>query len=163
MSCFLWQLRPQGKPNRAKQSLTFAHNHREEIAAFDFFAATTMSFRTLYCFFVIEHGRRRKLEVTTHARCKPNRGLAACITATPGLRLPDAIGPSALMSMTHRTTYTVQSGFPGARAWLREAVEAPGSFVSASDWILTTDKGSVIGMLGRVFVFPPSLLMITCR
>jgi hypothetical protein len=31
------------------------------IAAVDFFTVTTLSFRTLYCFFAIEHGRRRIL------------------------------------------------------------------------------------------------------
>lgn len=37
-------------------------------AAFDFFTVPTLSFRTLYCFFVIEHGRRRILHfnVTLH-------------------------------------------------------------------------------------------------
>ena len=41
--------------------MTFQHNHREVIAGFDLFAVPTLSFRTLYCFFVIEHGRRRIL------------------------------------------------------------------------------------------------------
>jgi hypothetical protein len=38
------------------------------IAAFDFFAVPTVTFRLLYCFFVIEHGRRRILHfnVTRH-------------------------------------------------------------------------------------------------
>ena len=38
--------------------LTFLHNHREAIAALDFFTVPTITFRLLYCFFVIEHGRR---------------------------------------------------------------------------------------------------------
>lgn len=61
VSRYLRRLRPQGKPEKAKQWLTFLHNHREVIAAFDFFTVPTLSFRTLYCFFVIEHGRRRIL------------------------------------------------------------------------------------------------------
>ena len=35
--------------------------HREVIAAFDFFTVPTLRFRTMYCFFVIEHRRRRIL------------------------------------------------------------------------------------------------------
>ena len=45
-----------------EQSQTVARlpdNHREVIAAFDFFTVPTLSFRTLYCFLVIEHGKRR--------------------------------------------------------------------------------------------------------
>lgn len=41
--------------------LTFLKNHREAIAAMDFFAVPTVSFRVLYWFFVISHGRRRIL------------------------------------------------------------------------------------------------------
>jgi transposase InsO family protein len=37
------------------------NNHREVIAAFDFFTVPTLNFRTLYSFFVIEHRRRRIL------------------------------------------------------------------------------------------------------
>jgi len=35
--------------------------HREAITAFDFFTVPTVTFQLLYCFFVIEHGRRRIL------------------------------------------------------------------------------------------------------
>jgi hypothetical protein len=46
----------------------FLRNHREVIAAMDFFIVPTLTFRVLYCFFVIEHGRRRILHfnVTKH-------------------------------------------------------------------------------------------------
>jgi putative transposase len=40
-----------------------SHNHREVITAFDFFTVPTLIFRTLYCFFAIEHGRRRILHL----------------------------------------------------------------------------------------------------
>ena len=40
---------------------TFLRNHREVIAAMDFFTVPTATFRVLYCFFVIEHGRRKIL------------------------------------------------------------------------------------------------------
>jgi transposase InsO family protein len=48
--------------------LTFLQNHREAIAAFDFFTVPTVTFKLLYCFFVIDHARRRILHynVTFH-------------------------------------------------------------------------------------------------
>ena len=46
----------------------FLRNHRDVIAAMDFFTVPTLTFRVLYCFFVIEHGRRKILHfnVTEH-------------------------------------------------------------------------------------------------
>jgi transposase InsO family protein len=46
----------------------FLRNHREAITAMDFFTVPTVAFRVLYCFFVIEHSRRRILHfnVTDH-------------------------------------------------------------------------------------------------
>jgi transposase InsO family protein len=51
-----------------KRWLTFLANHREVIVGMDFFTVPTVTFRLLYCFFVIEHGRRRILHfnVTPH-------------------------------------------------------------------------------------------------
>jgi putative transposase len=47
---------------------TFLRNHREVTAAMDFFTVPTITFRVLYCPFVIEHGRRKILHfnVTEH-------------------------------------------------------------------------------------------------
>jgi putative transposase len=47
---------------------TFLRNHREVITAMDFFTVPTITFRVLYCFFIIEHGRRKILHfnVTEH-------------------------------------------------------------------------------------------------
>ena len=52
----------------AKRWLAFLQNHREAIVAFDFFTVPTLTFQLLYCFFVIEHGRRKILhcDVTRH-------------------------------------------------------------------------------------------------
>jgi len=63
---YLHRLRRRGDP--AKQWLAFLANHREAIVAFDFFTVPTLTFQLLYCFFVIEHGRRRILHfnVTRH-------------------------------------------------------------------------------------------------
>jgi len=51
-----------------KRWLTFLQNHRDVIAAMDLFTVPTATFRVLYCFFVISHGRRRVLHfnVTKH-------------------------------------------------------------------------------------------------
>jgi hypothetical protein len=48
--------------------LTFLKNHREATAAMDFFTVPTATFRVLYGFFVIAHGRRKILHfnVTEH-------------------------------------------------------------------------------------------------
>jgi putative transposase len=48
-------------PEPAKRWLTFLHNHREVIAAMDFFTVPTFTFGVLYCFFIIAHDRRRIL------------------------------------------------------------------------------------------------------
>ena len=54
-----------GRTNRhgdcGKGWLIFLKNHREAIAAMDFFTVPTATFRMLYCFFVISHSRRRIL------------------------------------------------------------------------------------------------------
>jgi hypothetical protein len=51
-----------------KRWLAFLQNHREVIVAFDFFTVPTVTFQLLYCFFVIEHARRKILHcnVTRH-------------------------------------------------------------------------------------------------
>lgn len=61
VSRYLQRIKPRRDKSKAKQWLAFLINHRELIAAFDFFTVPTLQFRTLYCFFVIEHGRRRIL------------------------------------------------------------------------------------------------------
>jgi len=48
-------------PDSAKHWLTFLRNHREAIAAMDFFTVPTLTFGVLYCFFVIGHDRRKIL------------------------------------------------------------------------------------------------------
>jgi hypothetical protein len=39
--------------------MTFLRNHKDGIAAMDFFVVPTIGFRLLYVWFVIDHGRRR--------------------------------------------------------------------------------------------------------
>jgi putative transposase len=63
-----WMRRAPRDPERAKRWLAFLRNHREAIAAMDFFMVPTISFGMLYCLFIIGHDRRRILHfnVTKH-------------------------------------------------------------------------------------------------
>ena len=63
-----WMRKAPRNPEPAKQWKTFLNNHREAIAAMDFFIVPTLTFGVLYCFFVIAHDRRRILHfnVTRH-------------------------------------------------------------------------------------------------
>ena len=63
-----WMRRAPRNPEPAKRWLAFLRNHREAIAAMDFFTVPTITFGVLYCFFVISHDRRRILQfnVTRH-------------------------------------------------------------------------------------------------
>jgi putative transposase len=63
-----WMKRAPRNPEPAKRWLAFLRNHRETIAAMDFFTVPTITFGVLYCFFVISHDRRRILHfnVTRH-------------------------------------------------------------------------------------------------
>jgi len=67
--------------------MTFLRNHRDAIAAMDFFTVPTLTFGVLYCFFVIGHDRRKilRLHITrnpTHfgscSRCG-KRGPTLCL------------------------------------------------------------------------------------
>jgi hypothetical protein len=63
-----WMRKAPRNPEPAKLWAAFLNNHREAIAAMDFFTVPTLTFGVLYCFFVISHERRRILhwEVTRH-------------------------------------------------------------------------------------------------
>ena len=63
-----WMRRAPRNLAPAKRWLSFLHNHRETIAAIDFFTVPTVTFHLLYCFFIISHDRRRILHfnVTQH-------------------------------------------------------------------------------------------------
>jgi transposase InsO family protein len=56
---YLRRILRRGDPG--KRWLAFLRNHHEAIVALDFFTVPTATFRVLYCFFVIEHRRRRIL------------------------------------------------------------------------------------------------------
>ena len=66
VSRYLHRLFP---PEQARKCWApFLRNHRAAITAIDFFTVPTLTFRVLYCFFVIKHGRRKILHfnVTEH-------------------------------------------------------------------------------------------------
>jgi transposase InsO family protein len=50
-------------PEARQRWRNFLRNHREVLAAMDFFTVTTATFRVLYVFFVIHHARRSVLHV----------------------------------------------------------------------------------------------------
>ncbi len=63
-----WMKRAPRDPEPARRWLAFLRNHREVIAAMDFFTVPTITFNLLYCFFIIGHDRRRIVHsnVTRH-------------------------------------------------------------------------------------------------
>jgi hypothetical protein len=63
-----WTRKAPRNPEPAKRWTAFLANHREAIAAMDFFTVPTLTFGVLTCFFVIAHDRRRVLHfnVTRH-------------------------------------------------------------------------------------------------
>ncbi len=68
VSRYLRAVQRRGDPG--ERWLAFLQNHREAIVALDFFTVPTVSFRVLYCLFVIEHARRRILHF--HVTAHPN-------------------------------------------------------------------------------------------
>src|SRR6266699_819019 len=56
-----WIRRAPRDADPVKRWLTFLRNHREAIAAMDFFTVPTLTFGVLYCFFIIGHDRRKIL------------------------------------------------------------------------------------------------------
>ncbi len=58
-----WMPRRPAPPGSAERWKAFLRNHRDGIAAMDFFVVPTATFRVLYVLFVIRHGRRRIMHV----------------------------------------------------------------------------------------------------
>ena len=50
-----WLRKVRRTPDPAQRWLTFLRNHRDAIAAMDFFTVATLTFGILYCFFVMGH------------------------------------------------------------------------------------------------------------
>jgi transposase InsO family protein len=58
-----WMRKTPKDPEPATRWAVFLRNHREVIAAMDFFTVPTLTFGVLYCFFIIAHDRRRILHL----------------------------------------------------------------------------------------------------
>jgi len=56
-----WLRELKKTPDPAQRWLRFLRNHREAIAAMNFFTVPTLTFGVLYCFFVVAHDRRKIL------------------------------------------------------------------------------------------------------
>ena len=65
-----WMKRAPRDPQPARRWLSFLRNHREAIAAMDFFTVPTITFRALYCFSIISHDRRQIVHF--NVACDPN-------------------------------------------------------------------------------------------
>ena len=83
------------KPEPAKRWAAFLSNHREAIAAMDFFTVPTLTFGVFYCFFVISHDRRRILHfnVTRHPT---SAWVVAAIARGVSLRLRCQVSDSSI-------------------------------------------------------------------
>src|SRR3981081_2927576 len=92
-----WTAAAPRRGDAAKRWLSFLSNHREVLAAMDFFTVPTLTFRLLYCFFVIGHDRRKVLHFNVPlippptgscSNCgthflTPERIDTSCLTTTP--------------------------------------------------------------------------------
>jgi putative transposase len=87
-----WVRKVPRNPDIAKRWLTFLRNHREVIAAMDFFTVPTLTFGVLYCFSVIGHDRRKILRrrvVNMTTQQKPPNAKQSQSRGTSQLRRPD--------------------------------------------------------------------------
>jgi hypothetical protein len=82
-----WMQRAPRTPESGQRWLIFLRNHREAIAAMDFFSVPTVTFNVLCVFFIIGHDRRRNLNCTRLCWRNDNR--------IPAIRLP-------VVQMLHR-------------------------------------------------------------
>jgi putative transposase len=63
-----WMRKAPKNPQPARPWAAFLSNHRDAIAAMDFFTVPTLTFAVLYCLFVISHERRSILHFNA-TRC----------------------------------------------------------------------------------------------
>jgi hypothetical protein len=77
-----WMKPAPKEPGPGRNWLTFLRNHKEAIAAMDFFTVPTFTFGVLYCFFIISHHRRRILHINV---TKPSHYLVDRPAAARGI------------------------------------------------------------------------------
>ena len=113
-------------PNKVQTWMTFLRNHKDAIAAMDFFTVPTIRLRVLYCFFISGHGRRRILHF--NATYNPTSGWliqqlreAFPFDAAPGYLIfdRDAIFGAAV------TTFVKAMGTKPSRTALRSPWQNP--------------------------------------
>jgi hypothetical protein len=68
VSRYLARIKPEPSGNKINKWMTFITNQGKGIAAMDFFVVPTLFYKRLYCFFIIDHHRRRIIyfNVTFH-------------------------------------------------------------------------------------------------
>ncbi len=114
VSRYLRQL--PSRPERRQSWRTFMKNHREVVAAMDFFTVPTASFRLLYVLFVIRLGRRdiaheRELENSRMSHALAIRSTLIPVRVThvrPGTRLDPATPSPA--RLPRRSSCALHSG-----------------------------------------------------
>jgi len=77
-------------PDYANRWLTFLRNHREAIAAMDFFTVPTLRFGVLYCFFVNGHDRRKILRFNVDPKSQRSLdrpAVAGGVAVRPGAQI----------------------------------------------------------------------------
>ncbi len=122
-------------PRRAdagERWLAFLHNHREAIVALDFFTVPTVTFKLLYGFFVVEHGRPQILHcnVTAHPS-------AAWVVQQLGEVFPDT-GPYRYVILDHDSKFSPEAiGFLQATGLKikRTGVQVPWQNGIAERWV----------------------------
>jgi len=71
-------------PDRAQSWRTFLHNHMNTTVACDFFTVPTLFFRTLYCFVVLSHDRRKILHINVTKNPTAEWAARQLLEALPG-------------------------------------------------------------------------------
>ena len=75
-------------PVRRQKWLTFLRNHKDAIAAMDFFVVPTVRFQLLYVWFALDHGRRRVLHFNVTANPTASWVIQQLREAFPGESAP---------------------------------------------------------------------------
>ena len=91
-SVLRWLRKAPRNPESAQRWASFLANHREAIAAMDFFTVPSLTFGVIYCFFVISHDRRRILHC--NATMQPT---SAWVSQQLREAFPDASAPKYLI------------------------------------------------------------------
>jgi putative transposase len=155
-----WMRRAPRNPESGQRWRTFLRNHREAIAAMDFFSVPTLSFNVLYVFFIIGHDRWRILHfnVTRHPTSAwivqqlreafpyepPVQFLLLDHDSKYGIEVPAAIRSMSIRSVRTAVGCPWQNGV--AERWVgncrRELIDnviainsSPAAFCSKSHWV----------------------------